>query len=510
MTQGKDDQIFSPRRETDSHLPATTARGSACQAIVIQHGAILLLLIFFGAVYAMTLNSQGMFMWDEAEYASLGRAVTRGEGFAISGKPNLLRPPVLPLAAAASMLLCGSGRDLVVKLPNLAFSLLALLVVYLCVMTEFDRTTGLVAAAFLGMSPSFWVSTPLFLTEIPFMAFFAGAGLCFYFGLYRHQGYFFWSWFCWALAFLTRYTALLFGPIVVLFLILALCTQNQDVWRRIQSPSFFLSPLVGLVLVLPWMIRQQLTFGNALVGVKQSATQLQVYRPGIAMPWDFYLTHIPAMLSPVLTLLLLLGVVWTVWKRERFGLHCLVVCVGILVWFSCYRYKEARQVTCLLPFMVTLAAIGLVRSPFPVRFSWRSAAVLTLLLVGIFTANFISTHPTFQHRVALGYPSFTKAMQFLREHTSSDAVVIGANYPQIHWYADRRAFDLPNEQKLKEGLESCEWVVITNFERSQKSYALDLIKKVSQADVQEGNVAVFRDPHFTTFLIRSSWLRKRL
>jgi hypothetical protein len=168
------------------------------------------------------------------------------------------------------------------------------------------------------------------------------------------------------------------------------------------------------------------------------------------------------------------------------------------------------MVTSILPFMAILAAVGLLKSPFPVRLSWRSAAVLTLLLAGVFTANFISTRPIFQHRVALGYPSFTQAMQFLREHTSPDAVVMGANYPQIYWYADRRAFDLPNEQRLKEVLGGCEWVVITNFERGQKSYARDLVKKVSQADVQEGNVAVFRDSHFTTFLIRSSLLQKLL
>jgi len=503
-------QKQAPKNETDSRLAVTIAPDFSWRATVIRHGPILLLLGFFGVVYAMTLNSNGMFMWDEAEYASLGRSVVRGEGFAISGKPNSLRPPVLPLAAAASMLLGRSSQDAVVKLPHLAFSLLALYIVYYCAMTAYDRTTGLVAATFLGVSPTFWTSTPLFLTEIPFMAFFTGAVMFFYFGLYRHERYFPWSWLCWGLAFLTRYTALLFGPIVVLFLILALCTRNQDVWRRIRGPSFFLSPFLGLAVVLPWMLRQQFTFGNALVGVKQSSTQLQVYMPNVSMPWDFYLAQLPEMLSPGLALSLLIGVVWAAWKRERCGLHCLVICAGILVWFSFYRYKEVRQITSILPFMAVLAAVGLVKSLFPVRLLWRSVAILTLLLAGIFAMNFRFTRPTFQYRATLGYPSFLDAMQFLREHSSPDALVVGANYPQIHWYADRRALDLPREDRLKEILESSEWVILTNFERGQKSYAHELVKKISQADVQEGDVAVFRDSQFTTFLIRSSLLRKRL
>jgi len=248
--------------------------------------------------------------------------VVRGEGFTISGKPNSLRPPVLPLAAAASMLLCGGSQDTIVKLPNLAFSLLALFIVYWCATTVHDQMTGLAAATFLGVSPSFWTSTPLFLTEIPFMAFFTAAVVFFYFGLYRHQRYFSWSWLCWGIAFLTRYTAVLFAPIVGLFLILAFCARNPEVQHRMWSKHFFLSPCAGLLVVVPWLFRQQFTFGNALVGMQEAATQLQVYRPDVSMPWYFYLVHLPEMFSPGLTVLLVIGIIWMVWKRERFGLHC--------------------------------------------------------------------------------------------------------------------------------------------------------------------------------------------
>src|SRR5437870_1076657 len=121
------------------------------KTVAQAHGPICLLLLFFGVVYAITLDSHGMFIWDEAEYASLARSVLRGEGFAISGTPNPLRPPVLPLAAAVSMLLCNSSRDIVLKLPNMFLSLLALFLVYWCARTQFGSVTGCVAAALLGL-----------------------------------------------------------------------------------------------------------------------------------------------------------------------------------------------------------------------------------------------------------------------------------------------------------------------------------------------------------------------
>jgi hypothetical protein len=54
------------------------------------------LLIVFVAAYAYTNAAPRMLMWDEAEYASLGRSIARGEGYAISGQPHSLRPPMLP------------------------------------------------------------------------------------------------------------------------------------------------------------------------------------------------------------------------------------------------------------------------------------------------------------------------------------------------------------------------------------------------------------------------------
>src|SRR5262245_47305993 len=123
------------------------------RAFLERHGGILLLLIFFGVLYATTLNAYGMFIWDEAEYASLGRSLMRGQGFSISGVPNSFRPPLLPFVAAVDMFLLNSTNDTIVRLPALFFSLMTLFAVYWLTKTHFDRTTGIVAAFLLGVFP---------------------------------------------------------------------------------------------------------------------------------------------------------------------------------------------------------------------------------------------------------------------------------------------------------------------------------------------------------------------
>lgn len=475
-----------------------------------KHGAILLLLLFFGVLYSTTLDSYGMFVWDEAEYASLGRSVLRGEGFSLSGKPNSFRLPLVPLSAAASMLLLNSTEDVIVRLPSLVFSLLGLFVVYWCVKTQFDRATGVVAAALLGFFPSFWRSTPFVLTEIPFMAFFTGAVLFFSLGLYRARHFFYWSWLCFGLALSTRYNAVLFAPIIVTFLALALVARDTEVWDNLWSKDFFIGPVLGLALVTPWLLRQQMTFNGALAGFRGAISQVQVFQTR-SRPWYHYPAHLPDMISWIPTVLLALGIFWTVRKRERFALHCLLASLTIIVWFSQYGYKGMRLITSVLPFLAILASLGLTKQILPKRLGMRQfQGVLTCCLGVIFALNFLDMRKVFAMNATTGYPSFLRALQFLRKNTPQDAVLVGANYPQIYWYTDRQVMNFPDEARLQGVLEQSEWIIVTNFERSQRSYVSGLAKLFTRRDVREGNAVVFRDNRFTTILLRSPLLKQRL
>jgi 4-amino-4-deoxy-L-arabinose transferase-like glycosyltransferase len=469
---------------------------------------IVALLAFFGILYGFSLNSYGMLMWDEAEYASIGRSVLHGHGFTISGKPNALRPPILPLAGAAGMFLFGEqSGDPILRGIACVLALLALLAVYCFGAAGFDRTTGLVAAALLGITPFFWTFVPYFMCEIPFLGFFAAAVWFFYFGAYIHERFFLCSWICWGLALLTRYTASLFLPVAVCFVASAWFWGGPEARRRLMSRTFFLSPLAGLLLVLPWLGREYHTFGNALAGFKQASGQLQVYQPGVSMPWDYYLRRTPSMLSLEIAALLAAGIVWAFWKRDRFSLHNLLAIAVIAGWVSCYRYKEERIVSSALPFMVTIAAVFLTKATVRLR-PWVRGAVLGVLLVGFFLMNLRVTQPIFENRVTPGYPSFLDGMAFLRENASPGSRVLGANIPQIYWYSNLSVKDIPEEDQLREALRRSEWVVITNFEPVQKPYVLGLARLAPIEPTRES--AWFRDGQFVTVVIRSDKLLRAL
>ena len=52
----------------------------------------------FAFLFLSSLGSHGGLMWDEAEYANLGRDIRLGREYG-----SHFRPPVLPLAVAAAM-----------------------------------------------------------------------------------------------------------------------------------------------------------------------------------------------------------------------------------------------------------------------------------------------------------------------------------------------------------------------------------------------------------------------
>ena len=472
-------------------------------ALLSRHGAFGLLLVACAILYSVTLNAHGMFMWDEAEYAAIARSLLRGEGLAVGGQPNHYRLPVLPVAAAASMALAGGAEDVVLKRASVAFALLALTVVYAFASAEHGRRTGLVAAVILALMPGFWGLTTVLLTEMPFLAFFAAALFALQRALVVDRRFFLCSGACAALALLTRYTATLLAPAALLLLLAAARSAPARVAALWRDPYVAGGAVLCLAILLPWLVRQQLAFGDALAGFRYAAGQLTAYLPGVTFPWYYYLATLPALISAPVIVLLLFGIGNAWIGRDRLGLACALV-VGLLIaWFSAYRYKETRLVTALMPFAAVLAALALRTEEWP-RARWSTPLVVVTLAV-VAAASWQTVRADLAS-VTLGYPSFLDAMRYLRGHSSADAVVIGAAGPQIAWYADRRVVDAPAPAALPELLAHADWLVITNFERGQPPYIGALAQRLTAADFDAGAVR-FSDGRYQTLLVPARLVR---
>jgi len=444
-------------------------------AFCLRHVMFVVLLSAACGVYVSHSDERGMFMWDEAEYASIGRSVTRGEGFAISGRPNSLRPPVVPLAGAAMMTLTGSTADATLRIAVVGFALLALVALYAAVCRAADRQTARLAVVLLGVCPSFLILTSTFLSEVPYIAFFTPAVLCFHVGLYDDRRFFYVAWVCVALALLTRYTGVLFAPTALLLTAIAYANGGR---QNIRSWAFFVAPFVGLLVLVPWLSRQQLTFGDALVGFKAASGQLGAYLPHVRMPWYFYPQILPRMLTGPVVALGVAGMLWGLRSRNRLATTCTIVVLGQMLWFSFYRFKEPRLVASVMPFAACLAALGMTRA-LPMLWSRLGAWwVVWPAVMAIAVASLLSTTPRIENAAANGYPSFLEAMDDVRERSTPEQVVIGASEPQIHWYADREVRGFGTEEELPHQLAEADWVVFVNFEPGQPRYVAGLANRI--------------------------------
>ena len=468
-----------------------------------------LLLAVFGGFCFWNLGAYEMLVWDEAEYACLGRAIAHGEPYAISGVTNKLRPPLLPVSIAASLLLSGHESDAAAKAPSVVFAMLALAIVYALVRRECGRWAALLAASSLAVAPEFVTRAVMLMSETPFLAFYTAALAVFYLGFQGRAAWFHAGWAAFALALSTRYTALLFGPTLAL---IALYEWRQGrLAPALRTRAFWLSPLWAAAILAPWFYRQWLVTGSALHGVRQASGQIPAYNVA-EMPWHFYLSTLPDALTWPVALLGAAGLAWAVSNGRPLGIYAAISAFVLLAWHTQYDYKEARLVAAVWPLMAIGAGLGAEAwiGKRQGAGAWRrlAAPVALLCLGGIVSLSTVLS--SFQARRALGEPSFLDAMRYLRENTAADARIVGAGYAQIHWYSQRPAKSFPKTLAEFERLgPAADWVVITNFERSQPDYVRTLVGSDLIQRQLAGDAAVFQDTVFVTALVKGELIERR-
>jgi 4-amino-4-deoxy-L-arabinose transferase-like glycosyltransferase len=435
---------------------------------------IAVTLLAFAALYATSLDAYGMFGWDEAEYATLGRSVARGEGYAISGRANVHRPPGVPLVIAGAIAATGSTADTTLRAVAVGLSLITLLLVYLAVEHVLGPIWSTVAVILLGVMPAFWTRAPMVMTDVAFIGLFTLAVFTFTRACDESPRLFWVSWTMFALALMTRYTAVLFGPVVLLLLLRRI--------RRapVRSVHFWVAPFAAIVIVGPWLLRTHAITGDALAGFRMASGQLPAYAPGVSHPWWQYGAMLLTMATFVGVVTFVAGVLRGMADRNGFVIDATIVAAFLLVYLSAYRYKEDRLILAVLPFVASVAA-WLLRELRP-----RSAAALIVAAVIVSAA--IPARRTLTNTVSIGHPSFLSAMRYLREHSGRNDLVMSASEPQTAWYADRRV--VPFGQK------GARWIVVTNFERGQPPAASKLKTDVVFTDgVFRTGIVDDRQPH---------------
>ncbi|MFH1134216.1 MAG: glycosyltransferase family 39 protein [Nanoarchaeota archaeon] len=311
----------------------------------IQKNAILLIILVFLILQAIMLRNAGAAWWDEAVYLGMGKSIFSGGAV---GLWEPARPVVWPLVLGLFWRL---GLDAV-----LLSRILTVILWALCVLLSYrigsrlGKHTGLIAAAFLALSPLAFLISSLRLTEIP-STFLVLLGVdLFMRKRMRLCGLVL------GLAFMTRF----FSILAILPVLILAYFQARKAGKGFAVTAslgmFFLIPLV------PYLAFNLFRYGNALQPfITQAFLSANTGWPWNE-PWHFYLT---ALVKDNFLVIFLLPGLWFVGKEVKKGKepYLLVLLLFLFTFFpyNLVQHKEPRFLVNALPFIAIIAAFGLER-----------------------------------------------------------------------------------------------------------------------------------------------------
>jgi len=463
---------------------------------LVENKEILVLLVLLGGFFFSNLGAYKMFMWDEAEYASIARSVLRGDGYVLNGESHVMRIPTYPLSIAAAFALFGVSYE-VSKIPGIFFALLSVFAVYFFAAKYVDKKTGIVAAFLVAITPIYFTYALNTLSDLPFSSLFFVSAVFFYMGINRDVKYFYPAGIFLGLSFLARYNAVLMVPILGVYFGYLWLVDRKKLFCVFKSKHTYLSLVLFLVVVGPWLFYVRGVTGNALSTLLGAPGRFASYTD-VSFPWYYYLVLAYSNLGAAVFFLFVIGVGYVVYKRMDFGVYCLGFLVVNFAYFSRFAWKEERMMVSWIPFMVVLSGIGLVRVVEPwlkrdFKSEYLSCGACALVLLILMYFNYTSViAPKLEYSTAIGYPSLMQASSFVGAESGVDESIVGASIPQYFWYADRIVRGYPRDAKglvdlIDEG--GISFVLIGNYERNQPQYVVSMF---SQAFLDEGGR--FRNP----------------
>ncbi|MFH1126743.1 MAG: glycosyltransferase family 39 protein [archaeon] len=445
--------------------------------------AIILIIGLFGYIYLSNINAYDSLMYDEAGYITMGRtlAVEHYHGIDVQGTKESYRQPLFPLMIASSFLIFGISYT-AAKIPVIISALMAMIVIYMLVQKIYDRKIAFFSAAMLGAIPLTLQYVENILSDIPSVLFYTLTMLSFYIGIEKkNKKYLYIAWLSFGLTFLIRYNAVLIIASVAAYLAIKIITGQTKLKDLTDNKDFMLSPIAALIPLAPYFIYQQLTFGDAFIGIKQARGALDMTWG--AGPWHTYITQAPQYLTWLGFILTILGIAWTLYKKDRFGIYMLTWAIIPLAYFSAQILKDLRLIDTIAAPLTIFAALGayniiakLITRDLKLSGNITQLAVPAIMLIYIMYAGYTDVLPRFQQVHALGYPSLQLAGEWIQKNTEKDAILMTASEPGHQWYSYRKTVGYPEEERLVDTIneKGVDYIIIDNYERMQPPYIIEL------------------------------------
>ncbi len=354
---------------------------------------IFVLCVFFFIVSSVFTYADPVKWWDETIYLNLGYNLLKyGEysfehDFAdiVFGWPNAgYRGPVLPLLCGLVYIFFGDNLfflNLIVPF----FGALGILAVFLIGKEVWNEKAGIYAAIMMSFLSFYIEFSSKILCDVVAVTFTSFSILFFirgYFKDYEKRNLFkiYFSIFL-ALAFLTRYTSI----IVVLPLGLGLLISKK--YSILRDKYFFISILVFLFVVSPWLVYSYYSYGNLVGFLLHSTSSITSW--GNFNPWYFYVPFWLNMFS-ILIFPFVIGAYYVFRERKERELDFLIILVFFVYYvvISLIPYKEIRYMLPVIPSLCLVSGYAITKMK---KYSFVIIGIIAFILVYTSLLYFIET-----------------------------------------------------------------------------------------------------------------------
>jgi hypothetical protein len=429
----------------------------------------LVFVLFFAA------QAKGLRQAEAMDAAQVARHVAEGNGFTTSflrplslargataaGQPDQYNAPLYPLALAVAFNLAGAN-DRTVAMVSTLFGLLTVLLAFALASRLLDRTAGVLAAVLVSLNAGL-LAVGVSGTNVTMLAF---TLVLLFLLVARHRGTLRWSALCGAagaLTYLTDYSALVvLAPAVVLVALRSRASR----WQHAAAM------VVGFAVVAgPWVVRDWVVAGGPLStprargvvaysGSYPSTTLFRTPAAATNAPLSFLRAHPREVVKKLLVnlgaaeartetalglaLLVLVGLALFVdlggptANRLKWGALAAGALLALNLAIGQPRFDALYA---LVGVMAALGAVALVatlraRQVAPGAQAGAAAALLCLSAFPVALSLMPSARPTKPDRASLEY---------VRNATPRDAVVVTDAPWAVAWYGERTAVWLPQE-----------------------------------------------------------------
>lgn len=298
----------------------------------------IIVISIFLLIKLLTLNFYKNIWWDSAVYIGMGKYIY---SLGNAGLWENTRPIILPLLLG---FLWKTGLNLtIIRVVEIVFGSLCILLVYLIGKKLFDEKIALVSSILLAISPTFFFFNGIILTEVV-STFFALLGI---FYLTNQKKYL--SGFFFGIAFLTRFIQLFVFIAVILTLLIQINKKNVK--------NLFKLIIGFIIAIAPFLILNYVLYNSVLFPFLQQISLSKISGWLNFRPPTYY--FIELFKENFLYLLSIFGGLLIFKNKDREKMLPVAAFFLLFMFFNLIKQKEMRFLIILFPYMYLLVSYSL-------------------------------------------------------------------------------------------------------------------------------------------------------